>query len=125
MKINIETITHEKQLYSTVGDWWWDGKTLEIRVSELSDWRFEALVAVHELIEVLLCKHRKIAQESVDRFDRQYETRRQENDDSEPGDAPDSPYKREHCCATGVERLLAAELEVSWKEYEDELYSLP
>jgi hypothetical protein len=126
MNIHIETIPHEKQRYPTVGDWWFiDSGDLELRISELTDWRYEMLIAIHELWEVILCKHRKISQEAVDNFDRQYEARRQENDDSEPGDAPDAPYKREHCSATGAERTLAAELGVDWKEYEDELYSLP
>ena len=38
----------------------------------------------------------------------------------EPGDCPDAPYKRQHCVATGVERIMAAMLGVDWKAYEDD-----
>jgi hypothetical protein len=44
--------------------------------------------------------------------------------DVEPGDHPDAPYKREHCFATGIERLLAAELGVDWTAYEHTLDTL-
>jgi hypothetical protein len=42
----------------------------------------------------------------------------------EPGDAPDSPYRREHFFATSLERLLAAELGVDWAVYEAHVDSL-
>jgi hypothetical protein len=112
--------------YRTCGDWWVDPDgTIQIRVSELSDWRREALIAVHELWEGLICKHRGITQEAVDAFDMEYEANRGSGDDSEPGDNPEAPYRREHCSATGVERLLASELEVVWKDYEEEIEALP
>lgn len=97
---------------------------LVIRVSQLSDWRLESLIAVHELVEVLLCKHEGITQESVDRFDKQFEATRAEGKEDEPGDDPGAPYVKQHCTATGIERLLAAQLGVSWKDYEDELNRL-
>lgn len=126
MKIIIETIPHEAQRYPTVGDWFFEydppgTEILRIRVSNLSDWRREALIAVHELVEVLICKHRGISQQSVDEFDKAFEARVPD----EPGDEPSAPYVNEHCFATGVERLLAAELGVKWKEYEAELNRLP
>ena len=141
MKIVIETIPHEKQRYPTVGDWYFEPtypatnpekgillqpiETLHIRVSKLSDWRREALIAVHELVEVLLCKHEGITQESVDLFDNQFEATRPEDNFDEPGDDPQAPYVKQHCTATGIERLLAAQLGVNWKEYEAELERLP
>lgn len=126
MKINIETIPHNQQRYPTVGDWFWDAdEVLHIRVSALSDWRREALIAVHELVEVLLCKQDGVTTAEVDSFDKAYEGSRQEGDESEPGDEPNAPYVRQHCIATGVERILAAGLGVSWKEYEEELNALP
>jgi hypothetical protein len=143
MKIIIETIPHEEQRYSTCGDWYFteefpptnppqgslivpaDFPTLHIKVSKLSDWRREALVAVHELFEVLLCKHEGITQESVDLFDKQFESTRAPDNFDEPGDDPSAPYVKQHCTASGIERLLAAQLGVSWKEYEAELERLP
>lgn len=126
LKVIIETIPHDKQRYPTVGDWKWDEDgTLHILISELSDWRRVALIAVHELVEVLLCKHAGITQEQVDKFDMDFETNREAGNEDEPGDDPDAPYVAEHCFATGVERLLCAGLGVDWKEYEEELSALP
>jgi hypothetical protein len=124
LKINIETIPHEQHRYTTVGDWWVDKDgTIQIRVSGLSDWRREALIAVHELVEILLCKEKGISTETVDKFDKAFNYA--DHPDEEPGDEPSAPYVRQHCIATGVERLLAAELGVLWKDYEQELYALP
>lgn len=123
MNITIKTIPHSKQRYETPGDWFFDKKgNLEIRVSDTKDWRTDALMAVHELVEVLICKHRGVTQESVDAFDIKYEQERKEGkhgEFDEPGDDLEAPYRREHCIATAVERLLAAELDVPWNGYAD------
>jgi len=125
MKIIIETIPHEEQRYTTVGDWYYepDG-TLRIKVSQLSDWRREFLVKIHELVEVMLCKHAGVTQEVVDKFDTK-EFSYTDHPNEEPGDCPEAPYKTQHCIATGIERMLAAALGVDWKPYEEELESLP
>jgi hypothetical protein len=140
MKIVIETIPHDQHRYPTVGDWFYDPDgTLHIKVSELSDWRHEALIAVHELVEVLCCRHRSVSQERVDEFDKQFEADREKQLKdpeipeeakcliaiSEPGDQIQAPYRTEHCFATGVERLLASFLDVPWGEYEAKLEALP
>lgn len=126
MNVKIEIIPHEQQRYPTVGDWLFEPNgDLTIRVSKLSDWRKEMLVAIHELVEVVLCKHDGVAQETVDKFDITYEKDRKDGNDDEPGDDPGSPYMEQHCVATGVERVLAARLGVCWRQYEDELYNLP
>lgn len=120
MKIVIETIPHQDHRYTTVGDWFYDPDgTLRIKVSELTDWRREALIAVHELVEVLLCQDKGIGAKEVDEFDMNFKG------DSEPGDCPEAPYVRQHCIATGIERMLAAELNVAWEPYERELEDLP
>lgn len=43
----------------------------------------------------------------------------------EPGDSPVAPYHREHCLATAVERMLCAELDLAWAQYEEAVESLP
>jgi hypothetical protein len=119
VNICIKTIAHKEQRYVTVGDWWWDkGGALQIRVSRMGNWKYEALVAVHELVEVLICRYEGISQSSVDRFDMRFESRRPKGSTEEPGDHPFAPYRREHCVATGVERILAALLGVNWKAYD-------
>jgi hypothetical protein len=125
MKIIIETIPHEQHRYTTVGDWFYDDDgTLHIKVSKLSDWKREALIAVHELVEVLLCKNDGVTVAEVDHFD-MHEFSYEEHPDEEPGDDPKAPYKKQHCIATGIERILAAQLGVDWKPYEEELEALP
>ena len=123
MKIEISSIEHSKQRYPTIGDWYYDpvSATLVIKVSHMQDRRHMLLVALHELIEVILCEHRGITQQMVDKFDTQFEEYRHPDNFDEPGDDTQAPYKREHCFATGIERLLASELQVDWKTYEQEL----
>lgn len=130
MKIIIETIPHKEQRYPTVGDWTYDPekKNLSIKVSETSDWRYEALVAVHELVEILLCMQRGIAQDSVDEFDTEFEKVRAKNiaiiGEQEPGMMVSAPYHKEHMFATILERQLADQLGVDWDKYEKDLNNL-
>lgn len=138
MKILIETIPHSEQRYPTVGDWRWelhplpqpknslpaDGialgseGVLHIRVSQLSDWRHEALVGLHEAIEALLCKHAGVSEAIVDAFDLNFKG------EGEPGDDTGAPYHIQHQYATNVEALMASWLDVNWYEYEEEVNSL-
>ncbi len=125
MNITIRTIPHQDQRYDTTGDWWFlHNGDIEIRVSSVDNWRYEALVAVHELVEILLCKHQGISQERVDAFDMDFEKARPEGDNSEPGDDPMAPYYNEHQSATILERQLAKELGINWREYEERLRNL-
>lgn len=119
MKILIESIPHAKQRYATCGDYWRDeDDTLQIRISELADERYMLLVAIHELIEQTLCDQSGVYNDEIDSFDLAYEAKRAQGDVSEPGDDPAAPYYRQHQFATGIERILAAEMDVDWKEYE-------
>lgn len=137
MKITIETIRHEDQRYPTVGDWIWEPSNkqkgegeLRILVSESGDWRMNAAVAVHELVESLLCIEHDVAQSDVDRFDQQFEAAFAENPTiaepgkpgawltDEPGEIPAAPYYAEHMVATVVERLFAWQIGLVWPAYE-------
>lgn len=119
MRIVIETIPHDRHRYETVGDWWWetDG-SLQIRVSEMGDEQVEALIAVHELVEVLLCKAHGVSEAEVDAFDKAHVG------DGEPGDEYLAPYRDEHCFATAVERMLCAAMGMSWAEYDAKVGAL-
>ena len=128
LKIRIETIPHNQHRYPMVGDYWDDPDgTLEVRVSEMNDPRYEFLVAFHELIEKELCRQRGISEQEVTRFDLLFEDELAQglrDPDDEPGDAPDAPYRREHAFATNMERLLAHEMGVDWATYERVLEGL-
>ena len=119
MIIHVETIAHEDQRYPTVGDYWQEDGIEQVRVSKMKDWRYEILVIVHELVEMAITRHRGIAEELISEFDIAFEKSREERlIIGEPGDHPQAPYRQEHFFATNLERLLAAELDVDWFEYE-------
>lgn len=124
MNIFCGEIPHSDQEYPTCGNWKFYDRNLVITVSKLSDWRYVVLVALHEQIEAMLCKHRGIEEQAVTDWDIAYEALRPDGDNSEPGDDPDSPYREEHKFATQVERMMAEELGVQWEEYEKAIYAL-
>lgn len=128
LDIELKTLPHSEQRYPTVGDWKFGNTSkieyLDILVSDMKNPNFEFLVAIHELIEAWLCKNAGISDESVTAFDTEYENKRQEGDFSEPGDSILCPCYKQHQIATGIEKILAAELGVNWKEYEDTVNSL-
>jgi len=130
MKIVIETIPHAQQRYATPGDWTseidQDGNwNARITVSELPTKialfpeKFAFLVAIHELIEVALCREAGVSTEAVDEFDLHYAGSR-----DEPGDDDDAPYYAQHQFACGIERQLAAALGVDWDEYSEAVDAL-
>lgn len=128
MNVEIKVIPHDAQAYETCGNWRFDQNgNLLIEVSDTGNWKHAALIALHEFIEVCLCKDRSIIQEAVDAFDLNYEKERKEGKHSpqdEPGDDPAAPYRKEHSIATGIERIMAAELNVDWGEYEKVIVAL-
>lgn len=121
MDIVIRVIPESEQRAEVNGaDWFWDEKgNLQVRVSPMSDWRRETLLAIHETVEAIMCKHNGVTQKSVDEFDMEYD--KTHTSDLNAGDDPKAPYVREHCLATAIERILCAELDVNWIEYDTEL----
>lgn len=112
MKIVIQTIPHKNHRYSTCGDYYTYNGVERIFVSDMKNWRYELLIAVHEIIEDYICKHKGIAEETITDFDEDHPHA------ADPGFLPDSPYREQHHFATGIEMLLAKELGVDWLEYE-------
>ena len=116
--ISIEFVNHEDQRYDTVGDWFYtpDGG-LVVRVSrddpEFPTEDSQVLVAIHELVEVLLCRKRGITQAQVDEFDMGKGSPENIPEGEEPGDQPGAPYRKEHRFAMLIEHLMAHELGVS------------
>jgi len=125
MKIQLRTIPHSEQRYETCGDWenLSDG-SLRISVSDMGNEDYAFLVAIHEAVEVWLCNKRGIADEAVSSFDIAFEKNRPDDDESEPGDHPDAPYRKEHFVATNIERIIAAELGIDWATYNKAVMSL-
>lgn len=123
MDIHIKVIPeHEQRKEVNGADWFWDDKgDLQVRVSPMSDWRFEVLLGIHEAVEAVMCMHNGVSQSSVDKFDMAYDLAHPDQPDINAGDDPDAPYAREHCFATAIERILCAELDVNWLTYDTEL----
>ena len=117
-RVDIRWISPGEQRYPTCGDWIIDGERLTILVSDLGDWRMNMLVALHEMIEVVLCHDRGITQDQVDKFDIAFECNRPPGDEAEPGDDINAPYRNEHCFATAVERMMCAALGIAWADYD-------
>jgi hypothetical protein len=131
--------------YKTCGDWQFigtDEKTLIVTVLKQTDWRYEALLAVHEIYEALACKANGVTEEIVDAYDfahqRVIENKgefppgekltqaewqllqayRQENGLAlEPGECPGCPYQVEHEHAEEMEAALAKSMGVDWGTY--------
>jgi hypothetical protein len=107
--INISFISHALQRYDTVGDWYYIPGTdiLKIVVSsdhpEYSTKIEREAVALHELVEALLCGHAGITQKQVDDFDFKF------TGTGEPGEELEAPYRRQHNVADIVERIYIHE----------------
>lgn len=124
MNIVSKVIPHTEQRYDTCGDWWFDeNNDLQIRVSYMNNPYYEFLVSYHEQCEAMLCFARGIDEKDVMAFDEQFEKDRiqyQWGNEDEPGDDRLAPYRKEHFTATNIERIMASELKVDWKDYEDQ-----
>jgi hypothetical protein len=133
--IDVSVVPHKdvlgdlNQRYDTVGDWQFvrdhvGADHLEITVSDTGDERYNMLIAVHEIVEALLCRANCIEQKDVDRFDLSFEEARPEGDICEPGDDAKAPYRNEHCFATAVERMLCAAYGIAWADYDAAILTL-
>ncbi len=123
MNIVIKVIPESEQRAAVNGaDWFFDAAgDLQVRVSPMSDWRYEVLLGIHEAVEAVMCKRNGVTQGQVDAFDLEYD--KTHTFDVNAGDDPAAPYRHEHCLATAIERILAAELDVVWELYDKELAS--
>jgi hypothetical protein len=136
LSIEVKAIPADEHRYPTCGDWAWthvdcdgmpplghvvtDFNDLRVRVTAMGDWRYEALVAVHEIVETLACRAAGVDPAAVDAFDVAFEAQREAGGvgpDAEPGMDPKAPYHRQHVFADAIERLLARELGVDWEAY--------
>lgn len=113
--------------YNTAGDWTvleykppindvkTQGVEVTVTTAETGNWRYDALLQVHELIEAILCINNNVQEEDVSKFDM---SREPDGPDGDCGDDPLAPYSKEHCFATAVERMLCAAMGVEWDDYE-------
>ena len=123
MNIHIIVIPESQQRPEVNGaDWYFDDKgDLQVRVSPMSDWRYEVALAFHEAFEACLCKNNGVTQQAVDKFDMAFDLAHPDEPDLNAGDEQDAPYVVEHNYATIVDRLFIGACGLKWKDYDTEL----
>jgi hypothetical protein len=114
MDIVIRSKPFEELRYPTYGDYYDQNGKTKIDVAEQSNPLYEYLIAIHELVEYVLVKARKISIDQIEEFDQNCHS-------EEPGDDPSAPYYYEHQIASIVERIVCNELGLKWIEYENEI----
>jgi len=115
----LEVISPRKQRYETHGDWI-PGEPARIVSSRFENENYEFLLLFHELIEYELCRKRKITDKEIMKFDKKFERERKKGlhpANAEPGNNRKAPYMYEHRFALKLERMMAKQLGVDWKEY--------
>ena len=118
MDITIKTIPSAEQRYRTLGDYWVDTDgNLQIRITKLNDWKWEFLIALHELVEYALVKDRGISLSAIDDFDKKFEEGLSDDNEEEPGESADAPYKMEHLFADSIEKQMAFAMNLDWYNY--------
>jgi hypothetical protein len=112
--IHTSTIYHKHQRYDTAGDYYdiGPGKQWIMHISRLGDWRYEALILIHELVEMCLTKNDGVDWSEIDHFD--VGDGKESND---PGMLQNAPYHFQHMKATDIEQQMAIALGVDWDEY--------
>jgi hemerythrin-like domain-containing protein len=102
-----------------VGDWYHQKSGgIKVEVAETGNQDYDFLLMLHEFVESYLCQRHGVKEETVNKYDLESKV-------ANPGAELDSPYKREHSVAEGVERLVAEALGVDWVAYDkhtDELF---
>ena len=127
MKIIIESIPHQNQRYSTPGDYFYEGDTLIVKVSDLGDDRMNLLVALHEIIEEATSRNAGITEQEIMDFDLMYEKEREQglhSQEDEPGWDPRSPYREYHAFAEKIERMACKKLGIKWSDYNEKFSHL-
>lgn len=123
-KIVIEVIPHgyHRLPNSLGGDWFFDASgNLTVRVSDMGDWRYNFLLARHELDEAMLCLAAGITTEMVDADEAK--STANDNPDSFSG-YPGSCYQQQHNDALAGEWLMSRLLGVDWTKYAESFQAL-
>lgn len=118
LNISIKTIKHNKQRYSTTGDYYTQGSRDIIAISKVGNTKYESLVAIHELIELILTRANGISEQLITKWDIEHPEL------DEPGDDIRALYHREHILASKVERMMADAMGIDWDDYNNTLNKL-
>src|ERR1035437_6759679 len=111
----INVIPHKLQKYDTAGDYEESEGVWVTSISEMEDWRYEALVALHEFVEMVLTKNNGVDWALIDDFDKTGDGKNH----PDPGMLKSAPYHNEHMLATQLEKKFAKMLGVDFEEYDN------
>lgn len=120
LNIVFKSVPRQQMRYPSAGDYFEKDGVVHIVCVETRNWKYDALLLVHELVEYLLVKAAGVPIKAIDDFDINFEREREMGIHAlhdEPGDSLESPYHSQHAFATGVERMLAVVLRVHWADY--------
>jgi hypothetical protein len=101
----------EKQKYPTLGDYEETENEIVIKISKMST-PSQLAVAIHEFVEVVLCKLAGVNIQDIDEFDIEYENARDKGEKTapcgcliqeEPGNDVHAPYYKQHKIAENFE----------------------
>lgn len=118
IRFKLDTVDISDNRYPSVDDWfdpviWTEELRFKTQTADLGNWKYNALILIHALIEQILCYANGITDEQVTEFDTG-EGKRLNN----PGDSDQAPYHKEHMVANDIESILSVALKVNWDDYE-------
>lgn len=122
----LTTIPHNWQDYKTVGNYGYANGTFLIFASEMKDWKYSAMILLHELVELISVRANSISLKFCDQFDFMYEKERAMgyHGSNEPGDDPRCPYRKHHNISNYIERLVSEHIGIDFCKYSDEVNQL-
>ena len=120
--IHIKFIPQKEQRFSTPADWQIVDNLLTVWISEMADPRYECIVLMHELTEIIICWFDGVSSTDADAFDALWEKEIEaglHNKIEEAGFDKRCCYRRGHVWGARMERLFCFILGVKWRDYED------
>ena len=115
--ILIDFVPLHKIRNNGIGDFFTQLDRGVVRAVKLPDIRYSILIALHEILEFVLTSNANIKESDIDKFDAIVELNGSESDKIDPGSLPNAPYKRQHLFSENIERLVALEMGIDFKEY--------
>lgn len=114
--IQIQVIAHKgHRIKNTAGDYFeYSPGHWAVLVSDLGNWKLSMILALHELVEMILTQNRGITERIVTAWDKHVT---KVDPDAEPGEVLGCPYRLEHRFAEKIERMVAREMGVKWRDY--------
>lgn len=114
MTILVRTVPAYQIRNHGAGDWsFTPNGVLVVEVAEM-DKDSAICVAVHEIVEALLCQKHGVTDEAVTAWDAA-------SPDEEPGEHPQAPYFREHMVALEIEKMLCTAQGHLWDAHEERI----